>query len=187
MNTILLEDSYMAVKKKVVKKTAKKAVKKTVKKTTSKPAKKAAKKGPPKPTKKTAKKVAKKVTKKTVKKTEKKELKKVETKKAPAKTTSSKKVITKKVVEKKIDSKKSKVTNVIESTIKPIEQNEFINLKLHKSLHDDPRLHTHEEQKVIEEVQHPPLEPITREEPKIGRNDPCPCGSGLKYKKCCGK
>ena len=22
---------------------------------------------------------------------------------------------------------------------------------------------------------------------KPGRNDPCPCGSGLKYKKCCGK
>jgi preprotein translocase subunit SecA len=22
---------------------------------------------------------------------------------------------------------------------------------------------------------------------KIGRNDPCPCGSGLKYKHCCGK
>jgi len=22
---------------------------------------------------------------------------------------------------------------------------------------------------------------------KIGRNDPCPCGSGLKYKRCCGK
>ncbi|MBX3343930.1 MAG: SEC-C domain-containing protein [Nitrospira sp.] len=21
---------------------------------------------------------------------------------------------------------------------------------------------------------------------KIGRNDPCPCGSGSKYKKCCG-
>lgn len=26
-----------------------------------------------------------------------------------------------------------------------------------------------------------------RKEKKIGRNDPCPCGSGLKYKKCCGK
>ncbi len=26
-----------------------------------------------------------------------------------------------------------------------------------------------------------------REGPKIGRNDPCPCGSGKKYKKCCGK
>ena len=27
--------------------------------------------------------------------------------------------------------------------------------------------------------------PIRREEPKIGRNDPCPCGSGKKLKKCC--
>ena len=26
-----------------------------------------------------------------------------------------------------------------------------------------------------------------RNEKKIGRNDPCPCGSGKKYKKCCGK
>ncbi|MBK5252248.1 MAG: SEC-C domain-containing protein [Peptostreptococcaceae bacterium] len=26
-----------------------------------------------------------------------------------------------------------------------------------------------------------------REEEKVGRNDPCPCGSGKKYKKCCGK
>lgn len=30
------------------------------------------------------------------------------------------------------------------------------------------------------------LEPVRSEE-KIGRNDPCPCGSGKKYKKCCGK
>lgn len=29
-------------------------------------------------------------------------------------------------------------------------------------------------------------EPITKET-KVGRNDPCPCGSGKKYKKCCGK
>jgi preprotein translocase subunit SecA len=27
---------------------------------------------------------------------------------------------------------------------------------------------------------------IVRED-KIGRNDPCPCGSGKKHKKCCGK
>lgn len=26
-----------------------------------------------------------------------------------------------------------------------------------------------------------------RKEPKVGRNDPCPCGSGKKYKQCCGK
>jgi len=29
--------------------------------------------------------------------------------------------------------------------------------------------------------------PVVRSSPKIGRNDPCPCGSGLKYKKCCGR
>jgi SEC-C motif-containing protein len=26
---------------------------------------------------------------------------------------------------------------------------------------------------------------VRREAPKVGRNDPCPCGSGKKYKKCC--
>jgi preprotein translocase subunit SecA len=30
-------------------------------------------------------------------------------------------------------------------------------------------------------------EPVRRERPKVGRNDPCPCGSGKKYKKCHGK
>jgi leucyl aminopeptidase (aminopeptidase T) len=30
------------------------------------------------------------------------------------------------------------------------------------------------------------VETVRREEPKVGRNDPCPCGSGKKYKKCCG-
>ena len=29
--------------------------------------------------------------------------------------------------------------------------------------------------------------PIIRDVPKVGRNDPCPCGSGKKYKKCCGR
>jgi hypothetical protein len=31
-----------------------------------------------------------------------------------------------------------------------------------------------------------PQEPVRNAEPKIGRNDPCPCGSGKKYKKCHG-
>ena len=31
------------------------------------------------------------------------------------------------------------------------------------------------------------VETKRRDAPKIGRNDPCPCGSGKKYKKCCGK
>jgi preprotein translocase subunit SecA len=30
------------------------------------------------------------------------------------------------------------------------------------------------------------VKPIVREAVKVGRNDPCPCGSGKKYKKCCG-
>jgi uncharacterized protein len=32
----------------------------------------------------------------------------------------------------------------------------------------------------------PYQEPYQRDAAKIGRNDPCPCGSGRKYKKCCG-
>lgn len=31
-----------------------------------------------------------------------------------------------------------------------------------------------------------PARPVHNEGPQIGRNDPCPCGSGKKYKKCCG-
>lgn len=49
---------------------------------------------------------------------------------------------------------------------------------------------------VREEVQQPMFtnkdeslanKPKTRKEEKVGRNDPCPCGSGKKYKQCCGK
>ena len=32
-----------------------------------------------------------------------------------------------------------------------------------------------------------PTQPIVNQGPKIGRNDPCPCGSGKKYKHCHGK
>ncbi|SHK91265.1 YecA family protein [Fibrobacter sp. UWEL] len=32
-----------------------------------------------------------------------------------------------------------------------------------------------------------PSAPFVLSSPKVGRNDPCPCGSGLKFKKCCGK
>jgi preprotein translocase subunit SecA len=33
----------------------------------------------------------------------------------------------------------------------------------------------------------PKVVTITRQAPRVGRNDPCPCGSGKKYKKCCGQ
>jgi SEC-C motif-containing protein len=29
--------------------------------------------------------------------------------------------------------------------------------------------------------------PVVRSGPKVGRNDPCPCGSGKKFKQCCGR
>ena len=50
----------------------------------------------------------------------------------------------------------------------------------------------HEEQKDLqyaggEEGDAPKKEPVRRAEPKVGRNDPCPCGSGKKYKHCHGK
>jgi hypothetical protein len=32
-----------------------------------------------------------------------------------------------------------------------------------------------------------PPTPVRQAQPKPGRNDPCPCGSGKKYKKCCGR
>ena len=41
---------------------------------------------------------------------------------------------------------------------------------------------THEEP-----IGYRPVETIVRDTPKLGRNDPCSCGSGKKHKKCCGK
>ena len=32
-----------------------------------------------------------------------------------------------------------------------------------------------------------PYAPQPEKQKKVGRNDPCPCGSGKKYKRCCGK
>ena len=37
------------------------------------------------------------------------------------------------------------------------------------------------------EVKETPSPTVKRDHPKVGRNDPCPCGSGKKYKKCCGR
>jgi uncharacterized protein len=37
----------------------------------------------------------------------------------------------------------------------------------------------------VEHQSRPVAATVRRETPKVGRNDPCPCGSGKKYKKCC--
>jgi preprotein translocase subunit SecA len=48
-----------------------------------------------------------------------------------------------------------------------------------------------EEQLALSRIQGPDTEdkqlPNQRQGDKVGRNDPCPCGSGQKYKRCCGK
>jgi preprotein translocase subunit SecA len=48
-----------------------------------------------------------------------------------------------------------------------------------------PRGATEATSRVLED--RPSGRPVVRTEEKVGRNDPCPCGSGKKYKKCCGK
>jgi preprotein translocase subunit SecA len=44
-----------------------------------------------------------------------------------------------------------------------------------------------EERKIIENSSPDAVKKPVRVENKVGRNDPCPCGSGKKYKKCCGR
>lgn len=50
---------------------------------------------------------------------------------------------------------------------------------------DENTLFDEEDQPIREE----PVKgvPYRREQPKVGRNDPCPCGSGKKFKRCCGR
>jgi len=67
-----------------------------------------------------------------------------------------------------VNSKKE--TEVAQEKIEPIENEEHVH---------GPNCNHHHH--------HDVLKPIVRETPKIGRNDPCLCGSGKKYKKCCSK
>jgi preprotein translocase subunit SecA len=58
-----------------------------------------------------------------------------------------------------------------------------------------PKLQTTREEVSAPQQQGPPqatqeprkVETVVRQDPKIGRNDPCPCGSGKKYKNCHGQ
>lgn len=40
---------------------------------------------------------------------------------------------------------------------------------------------------ILEEIREEKVDPVKYEQAKVGRNAPCPCGSGKKYKRCCGK
>lgn len=58
-----------------------------------------------------------------------------------------------------------------------------------KFVKEDGRWYYSEKRSAKRSVQQaaPSSKPIVRPGEKVGRNDPCPCGSGKKHKKCCGK
>jgi len=92
-----------------------------------------------------------------------------------------------KIVSAKEDAKEATVEFVAtyKSEEKVLEHHEVAQFKKNQDrwYFVDGDAHVHEEGKGHEE---PVNTTIVREGPKIGRNDPCPCGSGKKYKKCCG-
>jgi len=59
---------------------------------------------------------------------------------------------------------------------------------VHESLEDLEHAleHGHEHHHDHHDEEEAPQEPFVRGGPKVGRNDPCPCGSGKKFKKCHG-
>jgi SEC-C motif domain protein len=61
------------------------------------------------------------------------------------------------------------------------EVSQFRKTKEGQWLFVDGEAHTHKEGETHQEA----TKPVVRDRPKIGRNDPCYCGSGKKYKKCC--
>lgn len=65
------------------------------------------------------------------------------------------------------------------------DDNDFDNLDFDDLDFDDELIDEVEMFEKIPQVFHP--DTYVREYPKVGRNDPCLCGSGKKYKKCCGK
>ncbi|HOB72606.1 MAG TPA: YchJ family metal-binding protein, partial [bacterium] len=69
----------------------------------------------------------------------------------------------------------------------------YVEFKAHSVVEDVSQVH-HENARFIkvkgswyfEDGEQMLPETVKRESPKTGRNDPCPCGSGKKFKKCCG-
>lgn len=56
---------------------------------------------------------------------------------------------------------------------------------LHMMIAGVPRVYRYFEPYREARASAPAYAPLRRDGPKIGRNDPCPCGSGRKYKQCC--
>jgi tetratricopeptide (TPR) repeat protein len=63
---------------------------------------------------------------------------------------------------------------------------ETYNKRLQKYMKEYPEFFENDDEIVEDDEFIISNQPVIREEEKVGRNDPCPCGSGKKYKKCCG-
>ena len=53
--------------------------------------------------------------------------------------------------------------------------------------HEQPSIVAPRQEMVLSHGGNGGRSPVKRKAPKVGRNDPCPCGSGKKYKRCCGR
>jgi len=77
---------------------------------------------------------------------------------------------------------------MFEEMIKNIQQ-DSVRMILHVRIdreHDAPKREKVAEPLAASHGDDGPKKPVIRSNDKVGRNDPCPCGSGKKYKKCCG-
>ena len=89
-----------------------------------------------------------------------------------------------------LNEKTPQIAKAVQAIMTQPKQFREIYANQHKTMFDKPE----DEIPIIHEpvIEQPPdfdgkVKQVVRDTPKIGRNDPCPCGSGKKYKKCCGK
>lgn len=75
-----------------------------------------------------------------------------------------------------------RIESQVNTTQPDISSEEKNNLQFHGASDQVGQFGPNKENKKEEKAQ----QPIINSE-KVGRNEPCPCGSGKKYKKCCGK
>jgi len=74
-----------------------------------------------------------------------------------------------------------------EEDVQAIDQQRQAPKEMHFEHAEAPALDVYEQPLPIEQEQQESEQPFVRDGAKVGRNDPCPCGSGKKYKQCHGK
>jgi preprotein translocase subunit SecA len=78
--------------------------------------------------------------------------------------------------------------NIFISMVEGIKENTLRTLfKIRIPSHEQPSIGVPKKRMVLSHGGNGGSSPVRRKTPKVGRNDPCPCGSGKKYKHCCGR